>query len=120
MRLALVIVALALGCDSNPTPHPQNDGAVDTRADASPEPGDDKGPDLDGDGVPDCAAAGGFWNGEGCTDQPTGLVDAVGGDASAPTDGVDGELGPDAADDGEVTGDEDAGDEVAPGDAGGG
>jgi len=113
MRLALACIALcsgALGCDSNPTPHPQNDAAVDSR-EVNGEPGeDDKGPDLDGDGVPDCAAAGGYWDGRGCTDAPTGLVDAgevEGGDASA--DG--GDVGPDAADDGGDAGDAgDAGD----------
>ena len=94
------------GCDSNPTPHPQADATYDTRADTVQPSAE--GPDDNNDGVPDCAAAGGYWDGDSCSD---GLMtpDAA-SDTSAPApdvgDAGDGELGPeDDADPGVDAGD---------------
>jgi len=53
-----------IGCDSNPTPHPQADASYDTRADMMQPNGE--GPDDNADGVPDCEAAGGAWDGVSC------------------------------------------------------
>ena len=92
-----------VACDSNPTPHPGADATYDTGVDTA-QPSENKGPDDDGDGVPDCDEAGGFWDGDSCRDDVAGAVDAGetagegqpdGGDVDAPdaSDGDDAEDG---------------------------
>lgn len=102
MRLGLVCVMFvgAVGCESNPTPHP---GVADSRVNGGDISGaTGHGPDDDQDGVPDCDEAGGNWTGSACnlTDAPIGPTDAVeGGDTGAPpgmdvyVDGEAGEVG---------------------------
>lgn len=91
-------------CDSNPTPHPSADTTIhDTRSDVAV--GEGGGPDLDKDGVPDCAAAGGSWDGDSCVpgvmapdaqgDAADVAGDTLGPDALDGLDGLDGEVGAD-------------------------
>lgn len=109
----LGVLALAAyvgtGCDSNPTPHPQADATYDTRSDAMVPVGE--GPDDDNDGVPDCTAAGGYWDGDACRNDLTS-EDALGDTAAPAPDGGDGD---DLGDAGEVGPEDDGGVDVADG-----
>ena len=96
-------------CDSNPTPHPQSDATV--TQDVMMETGAPNEGYEDIDNAPDCATAGGFWDGGGCRDgddaldtvdaaeiQPTPDVGEVGdGDDLGDVDAVEGDAGPDSA-----------------------
>lgn len=91
MRFVAVTVSLwvALGCDSNPTPHPGADTVFYDTSSPSDAAGGTAEPDRDNDGVGDCTEAGGFWSGDGCegavaTPDADGLVDA--GDVAPPAD----------------------------------
>ncbi len=81
------------GCVSNPTPHPGTGGQLSDGADTAAPP-DDKGPDRDDDGVPDCEQNGGFWLDGACNGQ-TGTV----GDATTVPGGGDALDGAEDADD---------------------
>lgn len=99
-RIGCATVFALAGCVSNPTPHPANDGAQETR-------GDDVGAATPTDEA-SCEDLGGFWSGDGCyeSDAPDaalldvttpGNVDALDG---AEVDGAevdttsDGDVGP--------------------------
>jgi len=101
-QLAMMMACFgAVGCVSNPTPHPAGDALVhETRVDAATPSAE---PDLNDDGVPDCSAAGGTWDGVSCLGE---AAVADGGDAKGDveTDGDAGEVGStDAADTDEVS-----------------
>jgi hypothetical protein len=119
MRSMHWVIAVALwACDSNPTPHPGQDAGATQTADTNTG----GGPPIDeGDGLEDCMAAGGYWDGNSCRDGVTGAADAGGdtalepaadtGDAMDAGDAEDGEVD-DAEDDeiGDAEDAEDAGD----------
>lgn len=108
---ATVALTLSAGCDSNPTPHPQNpDARVQDVSIAGPE-GDRNDPELPNDdytGGADAADAQPPWANVGCdAADADGEVDgAQPGDVGPlDLDGFDGEVGPHA--DGRDDGDDD-------------
>lgn len=94
---ACVVLFGFAACDSNPTPHPQDDSIVGAYEDTF-TPAEPEGPDDNDNGIPDCVEANGFWDGEACKDRDPSLVpDGTGGAGDAVTDGGDGEvIDPDA------------------------
>ncbi len=96
-------------CDSNPTPHPQSDATISqetTMDSAAPNEGEY----TDIDNAPDCATAGGFWDGDGCRNgvDATDTIDAAEVEVAPVGDVSDVEAGDDlgeVGDDAEVQGD---------------
>ena len=95
---AAALVAARAGCGSNPTPHPGQPGPGKvTGPDDTVGPPAELGPDEDGDGLPDCAEAGGSWDAalgecrhEGRpSDADGGALDADAGDVGPEVDAVD-------------------------------
>lgn len=118
MRFVAVVVSLwvALGCDSNPTPHPGADTIPYDTSSPSDAAGGTAEPDRDNDGVGDCTEAGGFWSGDGCqgavaTPDADGLGEV--GDVAPP-----GDTTLEVSEDADASEVEDGGDDAAESDAG--